>query len=114
MNTKTSLNQLLLGFDHDIKGQALFAYVICENAETIDQSEMKMKINDHLTKKIGAIAKLEHLLIVSGLPKTRSGKIMRRILRKLAQNQSSELGDVSTLLDPSIIEEISQKRAKLE
>ena len=113
------IESAVVGFDHDIKGQALFAYVICEESHSLNQNEIHKQINNHLSTKIGAIAKLDHLLVVSELPKTRSGKIMRRILRKIAENKTSQhkdesslnLGDVSTLLNPSIVNEILQNKS---
>ena len=106
------IESAVVGYEHPIKGQGLFAFAICQDT-SLAQDEMKSKVNNLLTEKIGAIAKLEHLLVVGGLPKTRSGKIMRRILRKIAENKLGELGDTSTLLNPEIVKEISDKRSRL-
>ncbi len=91
----------VVGFPHDIKGEGIFAFVICyeENAD-------EKSVTDTVVKSIGSIAKPDRILFVRGLPKTRSGKIMRRILRKIADGKTSELGDISTLIDPSVVKEI--------
>ncbi len=94
----------VVGYPHDIKGQGIYAYVICTVFD--DESLMKKEIIQQIIKEIGPIAKPDKIQIVSGLPKTRSGKIMRRILRKVAEGDTSNLGDTSTLLDPSVVEEI--------
>jgi len=95
----------IVGFPHDIKGNALYAYVILYN--DVPPSEfLKIEINQLISDKIGPIAKCDKIQFVSGLPKTRSGKIMRRILRKIAENELDNLGDVSTLLNPEVVEEI--------
>lgn len=100
----------IVGFPHDIKGNALFGYIILkESGETRNQVNLKKEINQTISEKIGPIAKLDKMLFVSGLPKTRSGKIMRRILRKIASNDISNLGDTSTLLNPEIVDEIIKK-----
>ena len=97
----------IVGFPHDIKGNALYAYVILY--DSVSPSEkLEREINEAIASKIGPIAKCDKMQFVSGLPKTRSGKIMRRILRKVAANDTSNLGDVSTLLNPEIVEEIIQ------
>ncbi len=95
----------IVGFPHDIKGSALYAYVILhDNVEGND--ELRKEINNQISQAIGPIAKLDKVQFVSGLPKTRSGKIMRRILRKVAANEFDNLGDISTLLNPEVVEEI--------
>ena len=95
----------VVGYPHDIKGNALMAYVILY--ETSEKPEsLIQEIRDLIAKTIGPIAKPDRVLIVSGLPKTRSGKIMRRILRKIASNEMDQLGDISTLLNPEIVDEI--------
>lgn len=95
----------VVGYPHDIKGQGIYAYVIVsERLE--DPAAFRQKILDTVTKQIGPIAKPDKIQIVSGLPKTRSGKIMRRILRKVAEGDTSNLGDISTLLNPEVVEEI--------
>ncbi len=95
----------VVGYQHDIKGQGIYAYVICVNKQK-DVEMLRKEILAEVTKTIGAIAKPDKIQIVSGLPKTRSGKIMRRILRKVAEGELHNLGDISTLLDPSVVEEI--------
>ncbi|WP_139958581.1 acetate--CoA ligase [Flavicella sediminum] len=97
----------IVGFPHDIKGNALYGYVILkETGESRDQTNVRKEINQIITEHIGPIAKLDKIQFVPGLPKTRSGKIMRRILRKIAGNETSNLGDTSTLLNPEVVEEI--------
>jgi acetyl-CoA synthetase len=95
----------VVGFPHDIKGQGIYAYAICHSQPT-DMDTFIKEVNKTVIEFIGPIAKPDKILIVSGLPKTRSGKIMRRILRKIAEGDVSNLGDTSTLLDPSVVEEI--------
>ena len=96
----------VVGFPHSIKGQGIYAYAICTNP--VNEEELRKELLVQITKEIGPIAKPDKIQIVSGLPKTRSGKIMRRILRKIAEGDTSSLGDTSTLLDPSIVEEIKR------
>ncbi len=93
---------------HAIKGQALFAFVSC-NEKPESEEKLKVEINDIVTKIIGSFAKPDKVLVVSGLPKTRSGKIMRRILRKIAEGEPDKVGDITTLLNPEVVEEIKQK-----
>jgi len=94
----------LVGYPHDIKGNALYAYIILKDDSKKD--DIKVEINQLISKTIGPIAKPEKIQLVPGLPKTRSGKIMRRILRKIASGEKSEFGDISTLLNPEVVEEI--------
>jgi acetyl-CoA synthetase len=95
----------VVGYPHDIKGQGIYAYVIYQG--THGDAELARKdINLTVSRMIGAIAKPDKIQFVTGLPKTRSGKIMRRILRKIAENELGSLGDTSTLLDPAVVEEI--------
>ncbi len=97
----------IVGFPHDIKGNALYGYVILkETGETRNHNNLRKEINQVITEKIGPIAKLDKIQFTTGLPKTRSGKIMRRILRKIASKDTSNLGDTSTLLNPEVVEEI--------
>lgn len=101
----------IVGFPHDVKGNALYGFVILkESGETRDRENLSKEINQQISNHIGPIAKLDKIQFVSGLPKTRSGKIMRRILRKIAEGDFSNFGDTSTLLNPEIIEEIKQGR----
>ena len=95
----------VVGFPHPIKGNGVYAYVICHN-KLQNEDDIKKEINDLVTKNVGPIAKADKIQFVSGLPKTRSGKIMRRILRKIAEGDTQNLGDTSTLLDPLIVDEI--------
>jgi acetyl-CoA synthetase len=95
----------IVGYPHPIKGNGVYAYVIC-HSQPKDENALRKEINNLVTKNVGAIAKADKIQFVSGLPKTRSGKIMRRILRKIAAGESDNLGDTSTLLDPSVIDEI--------
>lgn len=97
----------IVGFPHDIKGNALYGYIILkETGESRDRENLKKEINQVITEHIGPIAKLDKIQFVPGLPKTRSGKIMRRILRKIASKDTSNLGDTSTLLNPEVVQEI--------
>ena len=101
----------IVGFPHDIKGNALYGYVILkETGEVRDRSNLSKEINQYIADHIGPIAKLDKIQFVSGLPKTRSGKIMRRILRKIAEGDFSNFGDTSTLLNPEIVEEIMKEK----
>ncbi|MGB0868645.1 MAG: acetate--CoA ligase [Flavobacteriales bacterium] len=95
----------IVGFPHDIKGNALYAYVILYD-DVEHENQLKKEINNHIRRTIGPIAQLEKIQFVKGLPKTRSGKIMRRILRKIASKDTSNLGDISTLLNPDVVESI--------
>ena len=95
----------VVGFPHEIKGQGIYAYVICEEAPA-DEDAFRAEVLKIITKEIGPIAKPDKIQVVPGLPKTRSGKIMRRILRKVAEGDVSNLGDTSTLLDPSVVDAI--------
>ncbi|WP_343486569.1 acetate--CoA ligase [Allomuricauda sp. d1] len=100
----------IVGFPHDVKGNALYGYVILkETGETRDRDNLRKEINQQISDKIGPIAKLNKIQFVPGLPKTRSGKIMRRILRKIASKDTSNLGDTSTLLNPEVVEQIMKE-----
>ena len=99
------IESAVVGYPHDIKGQGIFAYIITQDLNG-DAASFEKEVRDVVTKVIGPIAKPDKMLIVPGLPKTRSGKIMRRILRKIASGDGSNLGDVSTLLNPEIVESI--------
>ncbi|MCZ4245497.1 acetate--CoA ligase [Pedobacter punctiformis] len=102
----------VVGYPHDVKGQGIYAFVIYP--EMHGEADLSKKdILQTVTRVIGAIAKPDKILFVSGLPKTRSGKIMRRILRKIAEGDISNLGDTSTLLDPAVVEEIIEASKKL-
>lgn len=95
----------VVAFPHDIKGQGVYAYVICYDTPH-EEEKLRKEIRELVSKIIGPIAKPDKIQFVSGLPKTRSGKIMRRILRKVAEGDTANLGDVTTLLDPAVVEEI--------
>tara|TARA_Y100000589_G_scaffold303093_1_gene315186 strand:- start:19599 stop:21506 length:1908 start_codon:yes stop_codon:yes gene_type:complete len=99
----------IVGFPHKIKGNALYGYITLKNT-TNNEDLLRNEINQIITEQIGPIAKLDKIQFTIGLPKTRSGKIMRRILRKIASNEISDLGDVSTLLNPEIVDEIIKRR----
>jgi acetyl-CoA synthetase len=97
----------VVAFPHEVKGQAIYAYVICEGSVSAHLPE---EIRKKVSEVIGAFAKPDKIQVVQGLPKTRSGKIMRRILRKIAENDGSNFGDTTTLLDPSVVEAIWANR----
>lgn len=99
----------IVGFPHDIKGNALYGYVILkESGEYRNHDNLRKEINQLISDQVGPIAKLDKIQFVNGLPKTRSGKIMRRILRKIAEDDFSNFGDTSTLLNPEIVDEIKE------
>ncbi|WP_396188331.1 acetate--CoA ligase [Flavobacterium sp.] len=99
----------IVGFPHDIKGNALYGYVILkESGEYRNHDNLRKEINQLISDQVGPIAKLDKIQFVNGLPKTRSGKIMRRILRKIAEGDFSNFGDTSTLLNPEIVDEIKE------
>jgi acetyl-CoA synthetase len=101
----------IVGFPHEIKGNALYGFVILkETGEYRDKQNLAKEINQQITDQIGPIAKLDKIQFVSGLPKTRSGKIMRRILRKIAEGDLDNFGDTSTLLNPEVVDEIKNGR----
>jgi len=106
MHTKV-VESAIVGYPHDIKGQGIYAYVILQGAEN---EGLRSEILAEVVKHIGAIAKPDKIQFVPGLPKTRSGKIMRRILRKIAEGELQQLGDTTTLLDPSVVEAIKAGR----
>lgn len=99
------IESAVVGYNHEIKGQGIIAFVICTE-KIDDQTAFIQEVQSIVSKLIGPIAKPDKVLVVEGLPKTRSGKIMRRILRKIAEGESSDFGDTSTLLDPSIVKSI--------
>lgn len=101
------IESAVVGYPHDIKGQGIYAFIVCSD----EQKEVelnKQNILHTVSRVIGPIAKPDKVVFVNGLPKTRSGKIMRRILRKIAEGETSNLGDTSTLLNPEVVEEIKQ------
>lgn len=103
----------VVGYPHDIKGQGIYVYVVTKG-EPIDEDQMRGEIVETVVAEIGKIAKPDKIQFVSGLPKTRSGKIMRRILRKIAEGEAGNIGDTSTLLDPDVVAEIIDGARELE
>ncbi|MFP5081557.1 acetate--CoA ligase [Pedobacter sp. JCM 36344] len=103
----------VVGYPHEVKGQGIYAFVIFPKAHE-DETLTRQDILKTVTRVIGAIAKPDKILFVSGLPKTRSGKIMRRILRKIAEGDTSNMGDTTSLLDPAVVEEIVLKRNTMD
>lgn len=106
-SNKKVAESAVVGYPHDIKGQGIYAYIVLKEGQEMKDT-IKSEIIESVVEQIGKIAKPDKLQIVSGLPKTRSGKIMRRILRKVAEGDTSNLGDTSTLLDPDIVDEIKE------
>jgi len=97
----------IVGYPHDIKGNALYGYVTLKDSGKLrDEETLRKEINQSITEHIGPIAKLNKIQFSDGLPKTRSGKIMRRILRKIAHKESDNLGDLSTLLNPEVVQSV--------
>ena len=101
------IESAVVGYPHEIKGQGIYAFIIC-NGEVENEEVLKAAVITQVKQVIGSIAKPDKIQVVGGLPKTRSGKIMRRILRKVASGDASNLGDISTLLDPSVVDKIKQ------
>ncbi len=99
----------VVGYPHEIKGQGIYGYVVVSQIMD-DEDLMRRDINQTVSRLIGAIAKVDKIQFVTALPKTRSGKIMRRILRKIAENDIDSIGDTSTLLDPEVVKEIAENR----
>jgi len=104
---KNICESAIVGYPHDIKGNGICAFIICHHTPS-DPLKLNIEINKLIVKHVGPIAKLDKVQYVLGLPKTRSGKIMRRILRKIASGETKNLGDTSTLLDPSVVQSIIQ------
>ncbi|MBN3520783.1 acetate--CoA ligase [Algoriphagus lutimaris] len=103
------IESAVVGYPHDVKGQGIYAYVICDMTNRTEDNLVN-EIKEMVSKIIGPIAKPDKIQIVPGLPKTRSGKIMRRILRKVAENSLDNMGDTSTLLDPEVVTKIIEGR----
>ncbi|KIQ97274.1 acetate--CoA ligase [Lysobacter sp. A03] len=99
----------VVGFPHDLKGQGIYVYVTLIAGE-VASDELRLELIRHVRAEIGPIASIDHLQWAPGLPKTRSGKIMRRILRKIAENAPDQLGDTSTLADPSVVDSLVKER----
>ena len=104
----------VVGFPHPIKGQGIYAFVVCTHFSTGGEEGIKNSIRMAVSNMIGSFAKPDKILIVKGLPKTRSGKIMRRILLKIAEGKTTDFGDTTTLLDPDIVNEIVQLAVQIE
>jgi acetyl-CoA synthetase len=102
----------VVGMPHEIKGEAIYAYIVLKEGYQPSE-ELRKELIQHIRKEIGPVATPDVIQFVSGLPKTRSGKIMRRILRKIAAGIYDDLGDTTTLADPSVVEEIIQGRKAL-
>lgn len=107
---KKVIESAVVGYPHDIKGQGIYAYVILNDYEGNNNNQTRDEIIESVVEHIGRIAKPDKIQFVTGLPKTRSGKIMRRILRKVAEGEINSLGDTTTLLDPLVVEEIVGNR----
>ena len=105
---EVTVESAVVGFPHEIKAQGICAFVIC-HPHDLEEDELKAEISDTVRRIIGAIATPDKIFLVDGLPKTRSGKIMRRILRKIASGEKEGMGDISTLLDPSVVDGIVEK-----
>ena len=99
----------VVGFPHEIKGQGIYIYVTL-NSGVEESEDLKKELVQQVRKEIGPIATIDVLQWAPGLPKTRSGKIMRRILRKIAENDIEHVGDTSTLADPSVVDDLIQNR----
>jgi acetyl-CoA synthetase len=99
----------VVGYPHDIKGQGIYCYVTLMAGQNGDDG-LKKELRDWVRKDIGAIASPDLIQFAPGLPKTRSGKIMRRILRKIAEDDFSNLGDISTLADPAVVDDLVSNR----
>ena len=102
----------VVGYPHEIKGSGLYCYVSL-NVGILSSEELVKELKNTIRERIGPIATPDFIHITSGLPKTRSGKIMRRILRKIASNDFSNLGDTSTLADPSVVDDLIEKRKNI-
>jgi acetyl-CoA synthetase len=110
INTHTGIvESAVVGFPHDLKGQGIYAFVVHANMEG-DEQDLRLDIAQTVARIIGPIAKPDKIQFVKGLPKTRSGKIMRRILRKIAEGEMDNLGDITTLLEPAVVDEIKAGR----
>ena len=99
----------VVGYPHDIKGQGIYAYITLQTG-LVPSEELRQELKEHVRKVIGPIATPDVIQWAPALPKTRSGKIMRRILRKIAENQIDSLGDTSTLADPAVVKELVENR----
>jgi acetyl-CoA synthetase len=98
-----------VGYPHTVKGQGIYCYVTLMNGE-VESDALKIELRDWVRKEIGPIASPDLIQFAPGLPKTRSGKIMRRILRKIAEDDFSNLGDISTLADPAVVDDLVEHR----
>jgi len=115
INEHPTVNEsAVVGFPHPIKGQGIYAYVVCGELSVGGEEGIKGSIKKGVAKIIGPIAKPDKIQLVDGLPKTRSGKIMRRILRKIAEGDYDNFGDISTLLDTSVVDRIVEGAKSLK
>lgn len=103
----------MVGYPHPVKGEGVYAYVILKEGVAMSEEDLAKELKTMVKAKISGFAVPEYLQFCTGLPKTRSGKIMRRILRKVAANQSHELGDISTLAEPAVVQEIVKNHEKI-
>ena len=101
----------IVGFPHSIKGQGIYAYIMLEEGGDGDERLVHQDIMETVSRIIGPIAKPDKIQFVKALPKTRSGKIMRRILRKIAEGEPDKVGDITTLLNPDVVEDIKNGKA---
>ncbi|KAL4237994.1 Acetyl-coenzyme A synthetase 2-like [Mactra antiquata] len=103
----------VVGFPHEIKGEGIYAFVVLKDDVTLEEDKMKSELKSMVKKRLSSFAQPDVIMFTPGLPKTRSGKIMRRILRKIAANKPDELGDTSTLFDPSIVDTLVEKHQEI-
>ena len=101
----------VVGYPHEVKGEGIYAYVTLMAGNNEDTEQLRKELTDLVRTEIGPFARPEHIQYAPGLPKTRSGKIMRRILRKIAADELDSLGDTSTLADPSVVDDLVANRA---
>jgi acetyl-CoA synthetase len=101
----------VVSFPHDIKGEGIYAYVTLKSGQEPSE-ELKKELKSHVRKEIGPIATPDEIQFADGLPKTRSGKIMRRILKEIAKNNVTQLGDITTLADPSVVDVLVEGRLR--
>jgi acetyl-CoA synthetase len=104
------IESAVIGYQHPIKGQAIHAFLIC-TSDQLDRNSLRSQLMELVNRQLGGLARPDKFQIVPGLPKTRSGKIMRRILRKISDGERKEFGDISTLLNPEVVEIIAQGEA---
>ena len=113
VSNKNVSESAVVGFPHSIKGQGIYAFVTLKSRIKINEDDVVQDLLKTVREVIGAIATPDYIQLTPGLPKTRSGKIMRRILRKIAENDYSDLGDTSTLAEPAVVEELIINRKNI-